>query len=234
MKIIVLSLFDQFVKSYFDFSIIKNALDKNAVELEVINFRHYATDKHKTVDDTIYGGAAGMLLKLEPLVKCLRDIKKNKFKDPEKVKSYLLSPQGDVYDQKKAEAFSKSNNDLILIAGRYEGFDERIYHYVDGALSVGDFVITGGELGALIVVDSIVRLLPNVINRESLESESFNDYLLDYPMYTKPYDFEGYKVPDVLLSGNHQRIKEFNKQAAITNTKNKRPDLYDKYKSNNK
>ncbi|UQZ95789.1 tRNA (guanosine(37)-N1)-methyltransferase TrmD [Mycoplasmoides gallisepticum] len=232
MKIVVLTLFDDFVRSYYDFSIIRNALDKKAVELEVINFRQYANDKHKTVDDTIYGGSAGMLLKLEPLVNCLRDIKQNQFKDPNKIRTYLLSPQGEVYDQNKAVALSQSDHDLILIAGRYEGFDERIYHYVDGALSVGDFVITGGELAALIVVDSIVRLLPNVINKYSLSSESFNNYLLDYPMYTKPYDFEGYKVPDVLLSGNHQAIAAFNQQEAINNTKMKRPDLYLKYKSN--
>ncbi|QZX49060.1 tRNA (guanosine(37)-N1)-methyltransferase TrmD [Mycoplasma sp. E35C] len=234
MKIVVLTLFDQFVRSYFDYSIIKNALNKNAVELEVINFRDYATDKHKTVDDTIYGGSAGMLLKLEPLVNCLRDIKKTKFKNPEKIKSYLLSPQGEVYDQKKAVALSQSDHDLILISGRYEGFDERIYHYVDGALSVGDFVLTGGELGALIIIDSIVRLLPNVINKDSLINESFNNYLLDYPMYTKPSNFEGHQVPEVLMSGNHELINKYNQIQAVRNTMKKRPDLYLKYISNKK
>ena len=211
------------VKTISKTSIIKRAIEKKIVELEIINFRDYSIDKHKKVDDEIFGGGAGMLLMLDPIVRCLKSIK------TKESKVYLLSPDGIKFTQSIARTFSKNIKHLILIAGHYEGFDYRIHNYVDGSISIGDYVLTSGELAAMVVSDSIIRLIPNVINSNSLLSESFDDYLLDHPSYTRPATYETYKVPEVLLSGDHKKIKQFNELEKIKITKEKRPDLYAKY-----
>lgn len=222
MKITILSLFPNVFDDYINSSIIKRAIEQKIVEIELCNFREYSKSKHKKVDDTPYGGGAGMVLLAQPIVDAIKNLKT---KDS---KVILLTPSGIQYEQNQAVKFSLEKH-IILICGHYEGFDERILNYVDYQLSIGDYILTGGEIPAMVVLDSIVRLLPNVIDSNSLLDESFNDYLLDYPVYTKPYDFEGHKVPDILLSGNHQKINEFRFQQRIEKTKLNRKDLYNKF-----
>lgn len=224
-KITILSLFPNVFNEYLNTSIIKKAIEKNIVDINVVNFRDFSNDKHKKVDDVSYGGGAGMVLKMQPIVDAIKFFKKGK------TKVILMTPSGLVYNQKIAKVISKLDN-LIIVSGHYEGFDERILNYVDAEISIGDYVLTGGELPAMVLVDSIVRLYDGSIKKESLVNESFNSYLLDYPVYTKPYDFNGYKVPDVLLSGNHKLIEKFRFQQQIEKTKRNRFDLYQKFKRN--
>ena len=221
-KIIILTLFDKPIQQLLNFSIIKNAITKKIIEIKIINFRNYSKDKHKKVDDYQYGGGPGMVLTLQPIVDA---IKKNKKKNMEVI---LLSPQGKKYDQKMANKFAKSKKNLMLVCGHYEGFDARIINFVDRVISIGDYVLTGGELPACIVVDSMVRLLDSCITKKSLLNESFNEKLLDYDCYTKPKNFYGYKVPQVLLSGNHKLIEEFRRKNRLKKTKQLRPDLLKK------
>ena len=221
-KIIILTLFDKPIQQLLNFSIIKNAIAKKIIEIKIINFRDYSKNKHKKVDDYQYGGGPGMVLKLQPIVDA---IKKNKKKNMEVI---LLSPQGKKYDQKMANKFAKSKKNLMLVCGHYEGFDARITNFVDRVISIGDYVLTGGELPACIVVDSMVRLLDSCITKKSLLNESFNEKLLDYDCYTKPKNFYGYKVPQVLLSGNHKLIAEFRRKNRLKKTKQLRPDLLKK------
>ncbi|WP_027120185.1 tRNA (guanosine(37)-N1)-methyltransferase TrmD [[Mycoplasma] testudinis] len=223
MRISVLSLFPNLFDEFLKTSIVRLAQQKQIVKIEVINFRDYATDKHQKVDDTAFGGGAGMVLMLDPIVKCLQAIKT----DSSKV--YLLSPDGVLFEQSKAQNIAKTVDHLILIAGHYEGFDARIENYVDGKISIGDYVLTGGELPAMVVIESVVRLINDVINPASLQHESFNNNLLDHPSYTKPAIYNEFKVPEVLLSGNHQAIEKFNLNEQIRITKQNRPDLYVKY-----
>lgn len=221
-KIVILTLFDKPIQQLLNFSIIKNAITKKIIEIKIINFRDYSKDKHKKVDDYQYGGGPGMVLTLQPIVDA---IKKNKKKNMEVI---LLSPQGKKYDQKMANKFAKSKKNLMLVCGHYEGFDARIINFVDRVISIGDYVLTGGELPACIVVDSMVRLLDSCITKKSLLNESFNEKLLDYDCYTKPKNFYGYKVPQVLLSGNHKLIEEFRRKNRLKKTKQLRPDLLKK------
>ena len=221
-KIVILTLFDKPIQQLLNFSIIKNAITKKIIEIKIINFRNYSKDKHKKVDDYQYGGGPGMVLTLQPIVDA---IKKNKKKNMEVI---LLSPQGKKYDQKMANKFAKSKKNLMLVCGHYEGFDARIINFVDRVISIGDYVLTGGELPACIVVDSMVRLLDSCITKKSLLNESFNEKLLDYDCYTKPKNFYGYKVPQVLLSGNHKLIEEFRRKNRLKKTKQLRPDLLKK------
>jgi len=218
MKIDVLTLFPEMFDGFLSSSIIKRAIDKKEVDINIINFRDYSPLNNKQVDDTVFGGGAGMLLRCEPIFECIDAIKKED--------SYvvILSPEGKTYNQTTAKRFTKIKH-LILICGHYEGFDERIKTLADEIISVGDFILTGGEIPSMLIVDSIVRLLPNVINNESLVSESFEDNMLDYPMYTKPREYRGMKVPEVLLNGNHKEIKEFREKERIKKTKENRPDL---------
>lgn len=222
MKISVLTLFPNFFDNFLQTSIIKRAIDKKNVEIEIINFRDFSKNKHKKVDDTPFGGGAGMVLTLQPIVDAIKWIKKNNSK------VILLTPSGSLYQQKKAFEFSNFEH-IILICGHYEGFDERLLNYVDYQISIGDYILTSGETASLVVMESIIRLIPNVINNKSLENESFNDYLLDYPNYTKPVNFEGLEVPSVLLEGNHKKIDSFRKEQRILKTKLNRNDLYQKY-----
>lgn len=218
MKIDILSLFPNMFDGFLSESIIKRAVDKKAVKINVVNFRDYSKLTNHQVDDTIYGGGPGMLLRCEPIFDCIDDIK-----TPDS-KIVILTPSGKTYNQGMAVDFSKFKH-LIIICGHYEGFDERIMSLADYEVSIGDFVLTGGETAAMSIVDSIVRLIPGVINSESLDSESFSDNYLDYPSYTKPAEYRGMKVPDVLLSGDHAKIDEWRCVERIKRTKEKRPDL---------
>lgn len=218
MQIDILTLFPSMVEGFLTESIIKRAIAANLVKINVVNFRDYSPLNNKQVDDTPYGGGAGMLIRCEPIFECLDHLKT---KDSHVI---LLSPEGSTYKQKKAQELTKYKH-LILICGHYEGFDERIKTIVDEIISVGDFVLTGGEIPACAIVDSVVRLLPGVINSDSLESESFTNNLLDYPQYTKPSEYRGLKVPDILISGNHQKIAEYRHNEQLAKTKKLRPDL---------
>ena len=222
MKIDILSIFPEMFNGAFNESIIKRAIDSKKVEIKIHNFRDFTDDTHNKVDDTPYGGGAGMVLMCQPIVDCLESIKTDD--------SYviLLTPSGVVYNQKMAYDLS-SKKHLIFICGHYEGFDERITNFVDLELSIGDFVLTGGEIPTMAVVDSIVRLIPGVINEDSHLEDSFNDnYLLDYPSYTKPRIYRGLEVPEVLLSGDHKKIDEWRHDESLKRTKERRPDLLDK------
>lgn len=223
MRIDILTLFKEQFKGFLETSIIKRAIDKKQVEINLIDIRDFVQNKHKQVDDTVYGGGSGMVIMIEPVVLALESVKT---KDS---KVILLTPSGEVYNQEKAISLSKEKH-LIIICGHYEGIDERIKHFVDMEISIGDFVLTGGEIPSMVVVDSITRLLDGVITKESLESESFNDNLLDYPVYTKPRNFRGYEVPEVLVSGNHERIKEYRQEERIKRTNERRKDLIDNVK----
>ena len=214
MKIDILTLFPEMFNGFLTESIIKRAIEKEKVKINIINFRDYTTDPHGKVDDTPFGGGAGMVLQVEPIYNALEKIKT---KDSHII---LLTPSGKTFNQQKAQTLTKHNH-IILICGHYEGFDDRIKQLVDEEISIGDFILTGGELPAMMISDAIIRLLDGVINKESLESESFNEELLDYPVYTKPRDFKGMKVPEVLLSGDHKKIEEYRKQEQIRLTKEK-------------
>lgn len=218
MKIDILTLFPEMFDSVFSQSILKRAIDNKKIEINIHNFRDYSKDKNKKVDDTPYGGGNGMVLMCQPIYDCIESLRK----DDSKV--ILLTPDGVKYEQNLAYQLSKQNH-LIIVCGHYEGFDERIRTFVDMELSIGDFILTGGEIPAMALVDSIARLIPGVIMEESHLNESFNDNLLDYETYTKPYEFNGMKVPDVLISGNHQKIDEFRRNSRYNRTKERRPDL---------
>ena len=218
MKIDVLTLFPEMFNGFKTASIIKRAIDSGKVEINIINFRDYTPLKNGQVDDTIYGGGAGMLLRCEPIFECIKSIRTND--------SFiiLLTPDGNKFNQKLAFDL-KDKKHLIFICGHYEGFDERIRTLCDMEISIGDFVLTGGEYPSMCMMDAIIRLIPEVITKESLDSESFTNNTLDYPMYTKPYEYEGMKVPDVLVSGNHQEIDKWRKDMAMKKTMEKRPDI---------
>ena len=222
MKFTILTLFPKVFDQYINSSIIKKAINSNAVEIEIINFRNFSKNRHNKVDDTPYGGGPGMVLTLQPIVDALKKVK-TKYS-----LTILLTPSGYQFKNKMSKVISKCKH-IILICGHYEGFDERINNYVDIQLSIGDYVLTGGELPALVVLDATIRQIENVINKDSLLSESFENNLLDYPVYTKPYEFEGMVVPDVLLGGNHKLINEYRFNQQIEKTKKFRNDLYQKY-----
>ncbi len=218
MKITILSLFPNMFEGFLTESIIKRAIQNEKVEVKIINFRDYSVYNNKQVDDTPYGGGAGMVLMCDPIFRCLDEIR------TPKSHIIILSPEGSIYNEKKARELSKYE-DIILICGHYEGFDERIKTLADEIISVGDFVLTGGEIPAMLIADSIIRLLPGAITNESLESESFNENLLDYPVYTKPAVYRDMNVPDILLSGDHKKIDDYRESERIRLTKEKRPDL---------
>lgn len=215
MQIDILTLFPEMFNGFINESIIKRAISKGLVNINVINFRDYTKDPHGKVDDTPFGGGAGMVLKVEPIYNTLEAIKR----DNSHV--VLLTPSGVTFNQSKASSFS-SYEHLILICGHYEGFDDRIKLLVDEEISIGDFVLTGGELPAMMISDAVIRLIDGVISKDSLENESFDTDLLDYPVYTKPREFMGMKVPDVLVSGDHKKINEYRNEQRIRLTKEKR------------
>ncbi len=221
MKIDILTLFPNMFDGVFQESIIKRAIDLGKVEINLINFRDYTDDPHNKVDDTPYGGGAGMVLMAQPIFDCVEAIRTD-----ESI-VILLTPDGEVYNEEKAKMFSGAKH-IILICGHYEGFDERIRSLCDYEISIGDYVLTGGEVPAMVLVDSITRLLPGVITEESYINDSFQDNLLDYPTYTKPRVYRGMEVPEVLVSGDHQKIDLWRREQSIKRTKERRPDLLDK------
>ncbi len=218
MTIDVLTLFPEMFTGVISSSIIKRAIDDKKVTINLHNFRDFSKDIHHKVDDTPYGGGCGMILACQPIFDCVNSLRR------ENSKVILLTPDGTVYNQEIAGSLSKEEH-LILICGHYEGFDERIRSLCDMELSIGDYVLTGGEIPAMVLIDSVTRLLDGVINKESYENDSFYQGLLDYPQYTKPRVYNGLEVPEVLLSGNHQKIAEFRKVQALERTKLRRPDL---------
>ena len=220
MKIDILSLFPNMFAGFLEESIIARAMAKHKVEIKIHNFRDFSLDPHGKVDDTPYGGGAGMVLMCQPIFDCIKSLKtKDSF-------VVMLTPDGKTYNQEIAKKFSKKKH-LILLCGHYEGFDERIKSICDEFISIGDFILTGGEIPSMVITDSVVRLLDGVIDQESLESESFNNNLLDYPTYTKPRDYEGMEVPSVLLSGDHKKIQEYRLNEQIKKTKSLRNDLWE-------
>ena len=223
MRIDILTLFKEQFNGFLETSIIKRAIDRKQVEINLVDIRDFVQNKHRQVDDTVYGGGSGMVIMVEPVVLAIESVKT---KDS---KIILLTPSGDVYNQDKAISLSKEKH-LIIICGHYEGIDERIKHFIDMEISIGDFVLTGGEIPSMVLVDSITRLLAGVITKESLESESFNDNLLDYAVYTKPRNFRGYEVPEVLVSGNHELIRKYREEERIRRTNERRKDLIDNVK----
>lgn len=225
MKIDILTLFPEMFGGPLGTSMIKKAKDEGLVDIKVHNLRKWAKDKHKTADDRPFGGGLGMVLMIEPIFNALKDLKKPIANHKSHI--VLLSPQGKTLSQKKAQKLSKLDH-LIIIAGHYEGFDERIREQlIDEEISIGDYILTGGEIPAMVVVDCIVRLIPGVLEKEAVKNESFSKTkkMLDYPQYTRPADFKGWKVPDVLLSGNHAEIDKWRNKKALEKTEKVRPDL---------
>lgn len=202
-------------------SILKRAQENKLIEFSIVNFRDFSKNKHKTVDDTPFGGGSGMVLSVEPIYLALKSIAGN-------TRKILMSPQGKTFNQNKAKELLKEEH-LVFVCGHYEGFDERVYEFVDEEISLGDFVMTGGEVAALAMIDAIVRMIPGVLgSQESYEKDSFFNNYLDYPQYTKPREFMGLKVPEVLLSGNHAEIEKWRNEMREKKTSEKRPDLLKK------
>jgi tRNA (guanine37-N1)-methyltransferase len=225
MKIDVLSLFPSMFNGVFGESILKKAAEKGAVQYNVVNFREFADNKHSQVDDYPYGGGAGMVLKPQPIFDAVESLT-SPADDRKKPRVILMCPQGERYSQSKAEELAAEDH-LIFVCGHYEGYDERIRtHVVTDEISIGDFVLTGGELGAMVVIDSVVRLLPGVLgNEDSPVLDSFSSGFLEHPHYTRPSDFRGMKVPQELISGNHKLIEEWRERESLRRTYERRPDL---------
>lgn len=224
MRIDIISLFPQMFQGPFSESLIKRAIENGLVQINIHNLREYTHDRHHTADDYPYGGGPGMVLKPEPVFEAVEAIR-----GEDKTEVVLLSPQGEVFSYQMAQEFAAKKR-VILICGHYEGVDERVReHLVDKEVSIGDYVLTGGELAAMVVVDSVVRLIPGVLgSAESLAEESISWGLLEYPQYTRPPDFRDWTVPEVLLSGNHQEIARWRREQAIRRTFHKRPELLNK------
>lgn len=218
MRIDIITLFPNMFEGFLHESIIRRAIEKKLVEINIINFRDFSKLNNSQVDDTPYGGGSGMVLMAEPIVDAIESVK------TEDSKVILMCPQGKTFREEKAHEL-KLEKHLILVCGHYEGFDERIREFVDEEISIGDYVLTGGELPAMVVSDTVIRLIDGVIKKESYMEESFSNNLLDFPVYTKPQVFRGLKVPEILLSGDHKKIDEWRKSEQIKKTKEKRNDL---------
>ncbi|MBP3891906.1 MAG: tRNA (guanosine(37)-N1)-methyltransferase TrmD [Solobacterium sp.] len=225
MKIDVLTLFPELFDAFQTTSIIGRAIQNEVVHFSCVNIRDFALDKYKHVDDAPFGGGAGMVMKPQPLMDALNTVKE------EKSHIVFLTPSGTPYTQEKAHTLAQKEH-LILICGHYEGIDHRIEEEVDECISIGDYVLTGGEIPAMVVLDSVIRLLDGVIRKESTEEESFENGLLEYPQYTQPALYNGKAVPEVLLSGNHEKIRKWRLQQSLLLTKERRPDLFEKYELN--
>lgn len=222
MKIKILTLFPSFYDEFLKSSIIGRSISRGYVEIETICIRDYSLDKNHRVDDHPIGGGAGLIMRLEPLVDCLRA---NTTKRTHKI---LMGPKGKKFTQEDAIRLSKMD-EICLICGHYEGIDARFNDYVDEELSIGDFILTGGEIPAMAITDSIIRLLKGAIADDSTKEESFDESLLEYPQYTYPGEYEGKKIPDILFCGNHEVIRNYRRKEAIRITREKRPDLFDKF-----
>jgi len=226
LNIYILTLFPEFFQSPFNVSIIKRALDKGFARIELLNIRDFSRDKHRKVDDYPYGGGCGMVMKPEPIFEAVECVEKNLEGQSRRI--ILTSPQGTVFNQSLARKLAAESN-LIFICGHYEGIDERVKTLITDEISIGDFILTGGEIPALAIIDAVVRLVPGVLgSSQSPEDESFSNGLLEYPQYTRPKVYRGLKVPDVLLSGNHKEIELFRRREALIRTREKRPDLFEK------
>ncbi|NLC33968.1 MAG: tRNA (guanosine(37)-N1)-methyltransferase TrmD [Erysipelothrix sp.] len=222
MKITILTIFPEMFEGFINTSIIKKAVLQKFVDIEVVDFRPYTKDKHNRVDDTPYGGGPGLVLKYEPIVDALKAVK------TEDSYTIMMTPAAPLYKQKQAHILSKKEH-IIIICGHYEGYDERILTHVDACVSIGDYILTGGELGAMVVSDSIIRLIPGVITSDSIESESFENGLLEHAQYTKPQTIDGLSVPDVLVSGHHENINQYRHENSLIKTYINRPDLLENY-----
>lgn len=220
MKINILTLFPSMFDGFLTNSIIKRAIAKKVVTINIVNIRDYTKDKYGRVDTPPVSGGAGLIMKCQPIVDALKKVGGHKI---------LLSPRGKTYNENKAKEFSKLK-ELTIVCGHYEGVDERVNKYVDELISIGDYVLTGGEVASMAMADSVIRLLNGAITNASLDNESFNDNLLEYPQYTEPYNYKGDKVPDVLYSGNHKVINRYNRKKQLQLTKKHRPDLFNKLK----
>ena len=230
MKIDYLTLFPEMFDGVLNHSILKRAQDKNIIEVNTVNFRDYAENKHNQVDDYPYGGGQGMVLKPEPVFNAMKDLKHT-----DKTRVILMCPQGRPFSQAIAEELSEAEH-IVFICGHYEGYDERIReNLVTDEISMGDYVLTGGELPAMTMTDAIVRLIPGVLgNEQSHQDDSFSDGLLEFPQYTRPREYKGMTVPDVLLSGNHANIEKWRYEQKLIRTLHKRPDLLEKYQLSDK
>ena len=218
----IMTLFPGIISAYINESIIKNAIENKIIQVSIYNIRDYSQNKHKKVDDYPYGGGGGMLMTPQPIYDCYMEIKKNN----ENTKLFLFSPKGKTLNNNMSYEYAKLDN-ITLLCGHYEGIDQRIVDMiVDEEISIGDYVLTGGELASLVFLDSVSRKITGVLSSsENVQDESFENNLLEYPQYTRPYDFMGVKVPDVLISGNHKKIDEWRKNKSLEETKKKRPDL---------
>ncbi len=240
IRFVVLTLFTNMFEPFVATSIIKRAIDEKYTSIDVVDIRDFSTDKHNRVDFPPYGGGSGMIMSCEPLSKAIEFAKEklNEYAKFDQIKKDIeviyLSPRGKVLNYNLSSSILNSNKDYILLCGHYEGIDERIIEeYNIAEISIGDFVLTGGELAAQVLMDSVIRLIPGVLSDGSLDEESHTNYLLEYPQYTKPALFRGKAVPDILLSGHHKKISEYRKQEAIRITKKYRPDLLERYYQNN-
>lgn len=222
MRIDIITVLPDLLRSPFEASIMKRAIDKGLVEVHFHNLRDYATNKHKNVDDYQFGGGAGMVMMVEPIDLCITKLKSERDYD----EVIYMTPDGETLNQKMANKMSMYEN-IIILCGHYKGVDQRVRdHFITKEISIGDYVLSGGELGALVLSDAIIRLIPGVLSDEtSALSDSFQDNLLSGPIYTRPADYKGWKVPDILLSGNFAKIDEWREQKAIEHTQNRRPDL---------
>lgn len=218
MKITILTIFPELFESFLLAPVTKRVRQKHIAEIRIIDLKHYADGSFRHIDDSPYGGGAGMILKCEPVFRCLKEVRSPS--------SHVIAftPAGTPYTQKRAHELAETD-DIILLCGHYEGMDERIMTAVDEEISVGDYILTGGELPAMTVTDSIIRLLDGALRKESTQEESFEQKILEYPQYTKPYEYEGMKVPDVLLGGDHGRIAAWRHREALRKTLHQRPDL---------
>lgn len=222
MKINILTLFPEMF-DIFNHSIIGRAKEKGLVNIDCVNIRDYTKNKHKKVDDYPYGGGAGMVMAPQPIVDCIKEVKKTN-----KGKVIFLGPRGKTFNQQISKELAREE-ELIFLCGHYEGIDERVYRYIDMEISLGDFVLTGGEMAAIPIIDSLLRFVPSVLGKEeSFQDESYSEGLLEYPQYTRPVDFEGDKVPEILLSGHHENIRKWRRKQSLLITKEKRKDLYEK------
>lgn len=226
MKISVLTIFPESFECFLKTPVVARAIDKGLVTIDLVDIKDFAGGSFRHIDDSPFGGGAGMVLRCQPVLDALRSVRE---KDPSgDVRAVAMTPAGKAYDQKTARRFAELSH-LVLLCGHYEGIDARVFGSIDEEVSMGDYILTGGELPAMTVIDSVVRLLPGALRGASTEEESFEDGLLEYPQYTQPRDYEGMTVPDVLLSGDHGRIRRYRRKEALRLTKERRPDLLKRY-----
>ena len=222
MRFIVLTLFPDMFVGFKENSIIKRAIGKEIVEIKIVNIRDYTKDKYSRVDTPPIGGGAGLIMKCQPIVDAIKD------NSSSKTYKIMMSPKGQTYNQTKAIDLSKQD-EILILCGHYEGVDERVNDYIDENISIGDYILTGGEIGSMVIIDSITRLLDGAITNSSLDEETFNNNLLEYPQYTEPKEFEGKKVPDILYTGNHLAINKYRLKESLRITRKYRPDLFEKH-----